>query len=1367
MFLKSFFSTFLFTIISAIAFGQNNIAPIEYVRNDGQWLHSFNYKAITTRGDFYISKKGFMVVLSEMENHEKLSKRHHGQISGEVVLNYHAYEMQFVNANKNVTLSDAKPQKHYYNYFLGNNPNHWKSFIHPAYNVDYKNLYNNIDAHIYSENGNIKYDFIVHPGGNIHDLKIAYTGAEKLSIKKRCLEIQTSIGENTEMPPYAYQYINSEKVEIKCDYVLQNNEIHYALGDNYDPTQELIIDPTLVFCTFTGSTADNWGYSATFDSLGNFYAGGIVGNSAPNNGLPAGLSYPVTPGAFQMTYGGGGPSGQGNAFRYDASVSKFDALGVNLLYATYLGGNDNDQGQSLIVDHSGNLVIAGRTYSANFPIKPNGYDTSYNGNGDLFVTKLNWTGSALVGSTFVGGALEDAVNTFADELTLGGLKHNYGDDARSEVIVDSSNNVYVAAASFSTDFPTKFPSQTANAGSQDGILVELNNDCSALLWSTYIGGSGNDAAYVLSFNKQNEKQLFVAGGTMSSNFPTTPGTIHPTVIGGTIDGFLHKYNTVAHTLVKGTYIGTNAYDQVYGVQTDDSNRVYIMGQTMGAYPVVGTVYNNAGSSQFISRIDTNFAAYSLSTVFGSGSTSSTNISPNAFLVDICGNVYVSGWGGPITPNNPGTTNGMPVTANAYKGTTDGSDFYFIVLSKNLGSLLYGSFFGQIGGFGGEHVDGGTSRFDPNGVIYQAVCANCGAVSTTNPKPIFPTSPGVYSTTNPSPNCNLGAIKLDFQLIGANAVADATPNAIGCLPFTINFTNGSTNATNYLWDFGDGTATSTLTTPTHTYTTTGTFTAKLVAYNPNGCKGLTDTAKLTIIVQNDTIKNSFVITKLDSCATFKIGVTNSSTYYNGTFGVSTQWLWNWGDGSTSNVQNPAPHIYAATGVYNVSLTITDTNACNNPVKVTKQVSFINNVISTNFALQDTACTQFTHTFSSTSLGAQTYNWNFGDGTPNSNATNPTHTFAAYGTYTITLIIGNPTSCNKLDSFKQVLHIKPDITAAFTFVKKDTCNPYNILVNNSSTLTPYTNSNAWTKFTWNWGDGNTQISANPINHNYPTPGTYTITMVMIDSTSCNSPQTTTKIVTFIDNRVKSELTLPDTACVPFTWTYNNLSTNVTTYSWIFSDGFTSNAIAPTHTFNTVGNFWVKQFTFNPLACNLVDSVYQSINIQPSPIADFVYAPNPLQANKSVTFTNKSQGATSYSWDFGDGTSSVETNPTHLYNKTAETKVCLTAYNGYGCPHTKCLPISPRVINIIDVPTGFSPNGDGINDYIQVRGYGVKEYSFKIFNRWGEMVFQSTNINDKWDGSYKGKIQDIDAFSYLLQVTFTDNSLSVKKGNITLLQ
>jgi gliding motility-associated-like protein len=1354
------FTICVFCIVTLPQLSKGQNAPIEYVKNAGQWNGPFEYKGVTPRGDFYLRKNGFMVVLAHKDNHQKTHEKKHGQIKGPVILNYHAYEMNFLGANENPLMTPSKLQPHYYNYFLGSDKSRWKSNIYPAQNVDYQNLYNKIDAHLYSENGNIKYDFILHPGADINQIKVAYNGVSSIQLRRGVIEVGTSVGDNVEQTPYAYQMIDGNRVEVKCTYTLKDKTVGYKItSNNYNPQYDLVIDPVIVFCSFTGSTADNWGYTATYDNAGNFYAGGIVGSAS---GLLGTGSYP-TIGAFQATYGGGGAGGMGNLFRYDGTISKFNSSGNALIYSSYLGGSDNDQPHSLVVNSNNELVIAGRTYSNNFPTSTGCFDNTFNGNADAFVTVISAAGNTIVGSTYIGGSGDDCVNLYADENTIADLKHNYGDDARSEVIVDSSNNIFVIAASSSTNFPIVNGHQTIKSGLQDAVAFALNANCSTQLWGTYIGGTNNDAGYVLCFNKHNQSELYLAGGTMSSNFPATAGSLNPTYKGGTMDGWLMRINNLAtgtKTVNACTFIGTNSYDQVYGVQTDDYNKVFVMGQTMGAYPVVGAVYSNPNSSQFVSKIDNSLAGpLIVSNVFGKGSTLETDISPNAFLVDICGNVSISGWGGDIgVIGNVGNTTGLPITTNALQPTTDSKDFYFIVFGPNLATLNYASFFGQVGGTC-EHVDGGTSRFDPQGIIYQAICANCGSAASAT----FPTTAGAWTTINPSPNCNLAALKIDFQQIGASAVSSASPSATGCAPLTVNFANASTNATSYLWIFGDGTPNSTATTPTHIYNTPGTFICTLVAYNPNGCFGTSDTSLLNITVKSDSLHPSFVAVKIDSCDPFSVFVLSTSTYNTGPLPASTTYLWNFGDGTTSTLANPPIHAYAVTGSYLITLTLTDTNACNNPATASHIVNYTNNVIDATFPLPDTVCPPYTHTFVPITTNATTYLWNFGDGSATSNLQSPTHTYPTPGTYIVTLIITNPNSCNLIDTFTQIINVQPKVTASFTYAKVDTCDPYIISLNNTSIINTG-NPNA--VFTWSFGDGTTFIGLNPGTHSYAAPGTYTITFTITDPMACNSPQTFSAPVTFIDNNVRALFEMPDTVCLPFTHIFVNTSVNVATYAWNFGDGNTSTSAVPTNTYTVPGTYTVTLYAYNPLTCNKVDSAKQTFYGAPSPIANFYYQPNPPQPNKQVEFTNTSSGATHYLWDFGDGQGSTLVNPKHLYNVSGDFTVCLTAYNEFNCPDTACQPITALVTNIVDVPTGFTPNGDGTNDIILVRGYGIHTMLFRIYNRWGELVFETTNKEKGWDGKYKGVLQEMDAFAYILDVTFTDNSKILKKGNITLI-
>ncbi len=1172
----------LFTSNQIFAQTTKAIPPIEFIQNQGQWDGPFVYKGTTSRADFFLRKDGFRIMLSDDKNHDIKHGLKHGWITGPQKLHFHAFDIQFEHANPDVTFTSEKPQKHYYNYYLGNDASRWKTGIHPVLAVNYQKLYDNIDAHIYTDNGNVKYDLILHPNGNIQDVQIAYSGLDSIKLNKGKLILSTSLGDIQESIPYSYQYINGERKEVKCKFILNHNKVSFDIGKEYNNEYDLYIDPVLVFCTFTGSTADNWGYTATYDSSGNFYAGGIA----------SGVGYPTSLGCIQPSYGGGNTV-DGNLYPADASFSKFNASGTVLIYGTYLGGISNDQPHSIIVDSSDHLCIAGRTYSNNFPTTTGCYDNTYNGGADMFVAKFNSAGTVLLGSTYIGGTGNDGVNEEAQEFLGGVLKHNYADDARTEIINDNANNVYIASCTQSFDFPTTANAfQSANAGLQDAVIFELNDNLTSLIWSTYAGGSNNDAAYVLTFNKTNLNELFVGGGTMSSNYPSSASALNPAYQGGTVDGFVMKINAATKALQTSTFIGTSQYDQVYGVQTDFNNNVYITGQTLGAYPTTAGTASNAGSYQFISKLNNNLNSITSSLVYGSGPNASlqTNISPNAFLVDICGNVYVSGWGGAIGGPFSSSTVGMPITINALQSATDGNDFYFVVYNSSLTSLIYGSYFGQNGGVS-EHVDGGTSRFDSKGVIYQAICAHCG-----NPVGItFPTTPGVVGPLDLSPNCNLAALKIDFQLQNPSAQAQTIGDTVGCAPFVVNFLNSSVSATGYVWNFGDNSPTSTQTSPSHTYTTAGIYTVTLIALNPTGCNATADTTNLIIIVKNDSIH-----------------------------------------------------------------------------------------------------------------------------------------------------------------------------ASFTAVKKDSCQPFTAIMNNTSTTNGTTNHNPNTTFTWDFGDGSGLYTGqNPPLHSFPSNGIYTITLTMVDTNSCNGSSSATFVVNYTSTFVAAAFDIPDSLCMPAFITYLDQSTNASTWSWTFGDNNTSNLSNPTNTYVAPGVYNVILVAGNPATCNKLDTASQTISVFTSPVAGFTWSPNPPTPNTPNKFTNLSTGATKYLWDFGDGTSSTNKDEVHVYFADGYYTVCLTATNAYGCRDTACKTVRGLVLPLVDVPTGFSPNGDGINDVVYVKGYGIQKMAFKIFNRWGEKIFETNDISVGWDGRYKGILQEMEVYGYTLSVTFFDGSKDFKKGNITLLK
>lgn len=896
---------FISTITTIFAGNHAKTGDIQYIQNNGQWASHILYSTPVYGGNLFLEQNCFTYYFSNMS---EIGELHHSGNKNQLenfIIKKHAFKVSFVGANPNITLSGENKFANYYNYFLGNDQSKWQGKV-PAYGaIRYPQLYDGIDMLVYSQSSSVKYDYIVEPGADANKIKVLYDGLDNIQLVDGNLELTTSINKMIELKPVAYQMINGSKVNVACEYLLDINTISFSFPNGYDKNYELIIDPaTLIFASYTGSSADNWGNSATFDNEGFLYGAGLTFDDG----------YPLTIGAFQTEWGG---NPEGISYIGDITISKFTPDGSSLVYSTYLGGNSEDQPYSLFVSPQNELVLLGSTGSANYPITVGAYDVTFNGGptivvdgltftfgSDAIVTKFAEDGASLIGSTFIGGTQNDAIST-------GVINYNYSDHARGEVIVDNDGNICIASSTRSSNFPiTPGVFQGAFGGQQDGFVARFDSTLTTLQWSSYLGGSSIDGAY--SIKQMASGDYIICGGTNSNNFPTTPDVLHETYQGGSADGYVAIINNNATTLKYCTYIGTNAYDQTFLTELDEENHIFITGQTRGDYPVVGTVYENPGSSQYITKLDSTLSNIVVSTVFGSGS-DQVNISPTAFLVDNCKNIYVCGWGGSINQLvnfETGTVDGMAVTPDAIQSTTDGSDFYLAVFGENLSTLEYATYFG--GDFSSEHVDGGTSRFDKQGVVYHAVCAGCGGNDD------FPTTDGVVSNTNGSSNCNLGVFKISLAPPVTSASFTNTPSS-GCYPVDVDFNNESGNAVAYSWDFGDGT-TSTEENPSHTYNEPGEYTITLVAYVDGDC-GVNDTVT-TVVTVYDYPVAGFTSTPETPSTFSPVNFTSTST-------GATTWEWEFGDGFTSSEENPS-HLYPLAGAYEVCLTVTTANGCEDKI-----------------------------------------------------------------------------------------------------------------------------------------------------------------------------------------------------------------------------------------------------------------------------------------------------------------------------------------------------------------------------------------------------------------------------------------------------
>lgn len=882
---KFFIISLLILAIDSVA--QTNSTSLSYIENKGQWNKEILYQSDFTQGKAIITQNALKVIVLDSTN---LYFHPHDTTKYDKLEKYSVFSIAPYNSkisSCNIIATDTT--KGYYNYFIGNDYTKHASNVKAYKSVVYNEIYKGINWSISSWDGLPKHSYIVKPYANANQIQTIYKGVDSLFVKDSFLYILTAQGLIKESKLLVYQINNNKITTIKAKYNIQQTKEGYLVSysiDNYNKNKDLIIDPGLVFSTYSGSHSDNWGMTSCYDKNHYMLSGGIV----------KGQNYNITEGAYDTVYHGD----------WDVVITKYDAWGENMIFSTFIGGLYAEMPHSMVVNENNEVVIFGTTGSSDFPTTDNSfqrqfaqgealwYDRALNfPNGcDIFVTTLSEGGNNLVGSTFVGGSRNDGLNykpwieNSSITLYLGNdsLYYNYGDCARGEVVTDHNNNVYIATCSFSRNFPvTNGAYQTTVNFSQNAVVFKLNHTLSELLYSTYLGGSKDDAAYSIDLDKDNN--AYICGGTTSTDFPVTDSAYNTSFNGGTTDAFICKLSSNGKSLIASSYFGSNKYDQSYIIRLDKDQIPYIFGQTLA---LDSTLIHNVGysvpnSGQFVAKFSNNLSSLLLSTVWGTGDTM-VNVSPSGFAVDLCGRVYCAGWGRVFkymknyaNVSHLGTEF-LPTTSDAYMDTTDGTDFYIISFDKDINYIDYATFFGEYNSatnIGNDHVDGGTSRFDAFGNFYLSVCASCGASQG------FPTTLNAFSSSNNASNCNMASAKIEIH--NDFAVANFSCKQVVCKGDDITFTNNS-RGDNFLWDFGDNTPTDTNQNPTHSYLKSGVYNIRLVSNLNNGCR-LSDTTYKKILVLSDT---SYYLDTIHICSNQKVYIGIGDFSYYSDSDVSFDW-----------------------------------------------------------------------------------------------------------------------------------------------------------------------------------------------------------------------------------------------------------------------------------------------------------------------------------------------------------------------------------------------------------------------------------------------------------------------------------------------
>lgn len=1060
--LRLLFISFLIIVRTA---DHSQAAPAYFIENKGQWDSDVRFRAAIPGGFLFLKSHSLLYVLYEGSKISAMHAKGHTQAPGArgdasvPDLRAHGVEVSFLHASPNVRYKPLKEGKGHFNYFLGNDAKNWASGVKGFEEVVYENIYPDIDLRIYLNQAKLKYEFIVKPRADASQISFQYKGAEEVSLNESGqIVIKTSVGDIKEAQPYSFQTgSNARTAEVASAFRMSEDHIaHFELPAGYNKALPLTIDPELIFSTYSGSMVDNWGHTATYDDEGNLYSGGTV----------FGNNFPATTGAFQVKFAG----------FVDVSIMKFNPAGSDLLYATFLGGDATDVPTSLIVNSKKELLILGTTSSKDYPLTK-AFQSTFGGgtrmtpisgldllNGsDLFISKLSTDGKQLTGSTFLGGSGNDGVSV-TDDVAI----RNYGDSFRGEIGVDNSDRVYIVSSTNSANFPLKNPSQGKLGGGQDGVVVKLSAGLDQLLWSTYLGGDKWDAAYSLKVTASGE--VYTAGISQSGNLPTKTGA-YQQALKGTEDGFVARF--VNDQLSALTYLGTDKQDGAYLLDIDQANQVYVYGLTMGSYPVSQGVYQNAKSGQFVQALNASLSQSLFSTVIGSGR-GTPDISPTAFLVSECGNIYLAGWGGNVnsgTNNNvTSSTTGLPVTEDAIQPTTNGNNFYIAILEQGAKSLLYATFFGSLARdprLQGDHVDGGTSRFDKNGMIYHATCA-CGGSH-------FPVTPQAWSETNNSDNCNNAAFKIDIDRLKADfdVYAGQTKDVLrGCPPLELTFVNTSEGGVDYIWEVNGNTISREEGQSEYVFTKPGEYTVTLTAYNRLSCKRM-DVAEKKIIVETLATKVTGDTTVCEN-STVKLSASGGTQY-------------KWSPTAGLNNANIAAPIATVKETTEYTVEISNATGC----KVTERVKVGVEKKADFVDMPDTEVCQGATVTLTVSGTAPQYKWHATTGlqetTGKSVTVKPTQTT----TYIIEGLYED--GCRPL----REITVKVDQSYAPDF---------EVVQSGGACNEPFSYSLASKgghaqRYEWNMGTGNPMTAQEVKNYIYEVPGEYTITLTAYNAAGCS--------------------------------------------------------------------------------------------------------------------------------------------------------------------------------------------------------------------------------------------------------------------------
>jgi len=733
--------------------------PLYFIPNEGQVNEKALFYAKTSKYTLWLTNEGLVFDrikrTTKKENESRSSHPKNRNNPEGFTCERDVSRLIFLNSKKNPEVIAVNQTEHKVNYFIGKDRSKWRTDIQTSRAVLYKELYRNTDLRVYGIEKQIEYDFIVRPGGEVSDISFEYKDVKHTEIDK-CgnLIIETQFGKLGHAKPECYQVIEGERISVEAEFKRIEANTYGFKVEEYNRNYELIIDPlVLVYSTYLGGSDNDFGRAIAVDSEGAAYVTGETLSTDfpgqnPIQGSNAGIvdvfitKVNSAGDAFvYSTYLGGSSSDYGlgiavdtqgaayvtgytdsadfptqnsiqgsNAGGEDAFIAKVNSSGNAFIYSTYLGGSGFDNGRGIAVDTQGAAYVTGETSSGLFPTQ-NPIQGSNAGIVDVFITKVNSAGDALVYSTYLGGSSLDyglgiAVDTqgaayvtgycesadFPTQNPIQGTNAGFSDvfitkvnsagnafvystylggsdfDNGFAIAVDTQGAAYVTGEIQSNDFPTQNPIQGIYRGGEDAFITKINSAGNALVYSTYLSGSGDDYGRGIAVDA--EGAAYVTGWTFSVNFPTQ-NPIYPNV--SALDAFITKVNSAGDDLVYSTYLGGSGDECGYGIAVDTEGATYLTGETWSTnFPLQSPTQGSlsGGIDAFIAKLNLGF---SLTITAGTGGT--TNPSPDTHNYEYGEEVTVtaipnsgyefSGWSGDAS----GTTNPITITMDSDKSIT--------------------------------------------------------------------------------------------------------------------------------------------------------------------------------------------------------------------------------------------------------------------------------------------------------------------------------------------------------------------------------------------------------------------------------------------------------------------------------------------------------------------------------------------------------------------------------------------------------------------------------------------------------------------------------------------------------------------------